>query len=691
MQHKHVNHLIAESSPYLLQHAHNPVNWYPWGEEALNKAGAENKIILVSIGYSACHWCHVMERESFEDEQVAAIMNENFINIKIDREERPDIDHIYMDAVQAMTGSGGWPLNVFLTPAARPFYGGTYFPPQNAFNRPSWTEILVSVVKAWNERPHEIEAQAENVTGYLEQSNSLAQAKFGLQEHLPENIFTPALCETIFKNIMGTADREWGGFGKAPKFPQTFSIQYLLQYHYYTGNKDALQQALLSIDKMLEGGIYDHVAGGMARYSTDREWLAPHFEKMLYDNALLINILCDAYLLSGDKKYARSIDKTISFVVNELYNSEGGFNAALDADSEGEEGKYYTWQRHEIENILGADAGLFCAFFDVSENGNWEEKNILRILKPAESFAKEKNIDINGFEEIIQASLKKLEQERNKRIRPGLDDKVILSWNALMLQAIAKAATALDNDHYRQTAIKNFNFLKQNLKADQEGELMHTWKKGVAKYPAFLDDYANLALAALQLYEATFDKTYLYDAKGWCEYVISHFSDEEQIFFYYTNTTQTDVIIRKKEIYDGATPSGNAVMASVLFKLSVVFDNAGWKNRAINMLSVISPMAAKYPGSFGIWASLLLQQVSGLNEIVFAGAGAEKMAAGLLAKYIPSRVILTAMQPGSEFPLISGKFIAGKNVAYLCKNYTCQAPVSSPEELYEQIVKKDKI
>ena len=390
MVHKYSNHLISETSPYLLQHAHNPVNWYPWGKEALDKAKQEDKMILVSIGYSACHWCHVMERESFENEDTAEIMNRHFINIKIDREERPDLDHIYMDAVQAISGSGGWPLNVFLTPDTKPFYGGTYFPPVRAFNRASWREVLQNLVQSWKEKRNEIEAQAENLTDHISKAGNFSSAgkkKFDIPFKDEFDIDTG---KNIFSAIMKSADTVWGGFGRAPKFPQTFCIQYLLEFYYYSKNEQALQQALLSIDKMLDGGIYDHVGGGLARYSTDEQWLAPHFEKMLYDNALLIMVLCDAFQITKADRYKNAIHKTISFLKNEMLHPQGGFYAALDADSEGEEGKFYVWDKNEIEKILGDDAAVFCNFFDVTEKGNWEGKNILRKLKTEDEFVKEK-------------------------------------------------------------------------------------------------------------------------------------------------------------------------------------------------------------------------------------------------------------------------------------------------------------
>src|SRR6476661_3413439 len=404
--HAHSNRLIHESSPYLQQHAHNPVDWYPYGEEAFQKAKEEGKPVLVSIGYAACHWCHVMERESFENEQVAAIMNENFINIKVDREERPDVDHIYMDAVQAISGNGGWPLNVFLTPEKKPFYGGTYFPPQRAFNRASWTEVLLSVSEAFKEKKEEIEIQANNLTEHLKSSNL-----FGTIKGKEKADFNHQSIKDAFQNTMRAADGEWGGFGKAPKFPQTFTISFLLQYHQLveknnipsedTAEYPALQQALLSLDKMAQGGIYDQVGGGFARYSTDNEWLVPHFEKMLYDNALLIIVLAEAYQVTKKERYREVIDETIGFIKREMMHRLGGFYSALDADSESEEGKFYVWEFDEVKERV-ANAEIFCQFFDITQNGNWEGKNVLRVKRSPEDFARVKNISIDELKTIIQ-------------------------------------------------------------------------------------------------------------------------------------------------------------------------------------------------------------------------------------------------------------------------------------------------
>ena len=687
------NRLINESSPYLQQHAHNPVNWYPWSEEALGQAKSQNKVILVSIGYSACHWCHVMERESFEDETVAAIMNEHFINIKIDREERPDLDHIYMDAVQAISGSGGWPLNVFLTPDAQPFYGGTYFPPIRAYNRPSWTEVLNNIQTAWLSKEEEISTQAKTLTEHLQRSNDLSQLS---KNDVGRTDFSREDCDVAFQNIMRSADKEWGGFGNAPKFPQTFAIQYLLQYHHYTGNAEALQQALLSLDKMLQGGIYDHVGGGLARYSTDKEWLAPHFEKMLYDNALLVNVLCDAFLLTNDPNYEKAIRQIIGFVERELMDEQGGFYSALDADSEGEEGKYYVWKKHEIETLLGDDASLFCAYFDISENGNWFEashhaddtgsseagKNILRILKSATAFAIEKGIAQDAFEIKIAACLDILLEERSKRKRPLLDDKILLNWNALMIIALCKTSSAIDNVKYRDLAQKTFAFLMQNLGEKDGVEFKHTYKNNEAKYPAFLDDYAYLIQACIHLQEITSENSYLSTAERLCDYVIANFADEEGGFFFFTNSSQKDIIVRKKEVYDGAVPSGNSVMAENLFYLGLIFDRKDLQKRAEKMSGSVSVAATKYATSFGIWASLSMRQSYGIREIVITGRDRENLRDELLQHYLPGKILQCSGFPANSFPLLDGKNYDTEGLIYLCKNSACLPPVDTLEKLF---------
>ncbi|NCI45429.1 thioredoxin domain-containing protein [Sediminibacterium soli] len=671
-----LNHLIHETSPYLLQHAHNPVDWYPWGEEALQRAKKEDKPILVSIGYAACHWCHVMERESFENAETAAFMNEHFINIKIDREERPDLDHIYMDAVQAMTGSGGWPLNVFLTPDAKPFYGGTYFPPQKAFNRPSWMDVLLGVANSYREKKHEIESQAENLTEHLLSSNA-----FGLQKTDTGQLLSDNTLQTIADNILAQADRQWGGFGRAPKFPQTFSIQYLLRHYHFTKHRPSLDQALLSLDKMIEGGIYDQLGGGFARYSTDAEWLAPHFEKMLYDNALLVNVLAEAYQVTKKETYARAIRETIAFIDREMTSPENGFYSALDADSEGVEGKFYTWAYDEVSRHLAADATLFCAYYDISEQGNWEHTNILRTLQPLNEFAAARQLPPEQVEERLAACRKKLMEIRSERIRPQLDDKILLGWNALMNTALSKAYAALGDESFREKAISNMAFLESRLRL-ADGSWHHTYKKE-AKVPAFLDDYAFLIQACLHLQEITADTGYLFKARELANHVIGHFEEADTGFFFYTHAAQQDVILRKKEVYDGATPSGNAVMAGNLLYLSIVFDIPEWQERAVHLVRSLANAITKYPTSFGVWASNLQLLVKGSKEIAIVGQLYPEFLRPVLERYIPNKVLQAAADGNSALPLINGKSpgAGGETAFYLCEGYACKAPFFSISEL----------
>ncbi len=660
-----------------MQHAHNPVNWYAWGEEALNIAKLENKPMLVSIGYAACHWCHVMERESFESEAAAAFMNAHFVNIKIDREERPDIDHIYMDAVQAMTGSGGWPLNVFLTPDAKPFYGGTYFPPVKAFNRSSWIEILTAISQAFNERRDEIESQANNLLNHLKTSNT-----FVLNTNDAATETNNKALNEVAENILKNADKTWGGFGSAPKFPQTFTIQFLLRHFHFTKDKNALNQALLSLDKMILGGIYDQLGGGFARYSTDSEWLAPHFEKMLYDNALLISVISEAYQVTSDPLYKKTIVETLTFIERELSASDGGFYSALDADSEGVEGKFYTWSRSEIDEILKDDSPLFCNFFDVSEKGNWERVNILRVLKGAEQFAAENQKEPGDLENILFQCKELLLAVRSRRIRPQLDDKVLLSWNALMNTAYSKAYAATGIEHYRIVAIQNIKFLEEKMKGE-DGSWFHTYKNGLAKYPAFLDDYANLVQSYIFLQEVTGNETYLEKAKIITEYVLQNFVEDEKGFFFYTHQQQSDVIIRKREIYDGAIPSGNSTMAANLAYLSMVFDLPEWLEHANKMNDQMRAMVIKYPTSFGIWAMNMQLENMGVYEIALTGKKSANILPSFLHRYIPNKVLQTSVLPQPNYPLLRDKKHEEDVKIYLCKNYSCRQPVTSVEALIE--------
>ncbi len=685
--HTHTNKLIAETSPYLLQHAHNPVDWYAWGEEALTRARNENKPILVSIGYAACHWCHVMEKESFENEDTAAIMNANFINIKIDREERPDLDHIYMDAVQAMSGSGGWPLNVFLTPEGKPFYGGTYFPPVRAFNRSSWTEVLLGVKQAFAEKREEIDAQAENLTEHLVNANS-----FGMQKQA-DTVFEQKKTAEAAISALKNADMEWGGFGKAPKFPQTFTIQFLLRYHFASGSMQelndeekaaaeaGLKQALLSLDKMIEGGIYDQVGGGFARYSTDAEWLAPHFEKMLYDNALLVSVLSEAYQLTKKERYKEVIMETMDFIKREMLHPGKGFYAALDADSEGEEGKFYVWQLEEIKQLLGEEATAFCAYYDIREKGNWEGKNILRVLRSVEEVASENKLSVPELKGLLKRGHEQLLAKRAQRIRPLLDDKILLGWNAMMNTACSKAYAATGERAFRELAVENMKFLLEKFSTGLPGEYYHTWKSDQAKYPAFLDDYAALIQALLHLQEITADSGWLNRAKEICVFVLEQFSETETGFFYFTKAGQQDVIVRKKEVYDGAVPSGNSLMAYNLYQLAVLLDKPEWRERSLLMVGSLGQAITRYPTSFGIWNCLLLEIVAGTEEIAVIGPDFEELQRQVLGFYLPHRVLMAVRKAKNEFPLLAGKQTGNSTFIYLCRHFSCQNPVQSAEAL----------
>ena len=677
------NILSIETSPYLLQHAHNPVHWQPWGAAALQMAKDLDKPILVSIGYSACHWCHVMERESFEVEATAQIMNEHFINIKIDREERPDIDHIYMDAVQAMTGSGGWPLNVFLTPDAKPFYGGTYFPPTKAYNRASWTDVLLSIADGWKNNRTKLLQQAETLTQHLEKSNNIAQIENAVNLADGEALFTKEDCETITANLLATADLEEGGFGKAPKFPQTFSINCLLQSAYFLNEEKALQHAELSLTKMLNGGIYDQLAGGLCRYSTDGEWLAPHFEKMLYDNALFIIALGNAYLLTKKEVYKNAVSHICSFIFAEMKNPNGGYYAAIDADSEGVEGKFYVWDKQEIDKILEADSTVFNSYYDVTDFGNWEKKNILRILKPLEEVATALNISVEEAAKSINASKQKLLNFRNTRIRPGTDDKILLGWNAMLITAFCKAYVIIQEDVYKDAAIELFNFIEKNFKRNDDS-YFHTYKNNEAKYSAFLDDYACYAEACICLQEITADEKYLHCAKKITTYIFKNFHDEKSGFFFFTEASQQDIIVRKIEVYDGATASANAVLAKNLVYLSFVFDKTEWLQKAAFMIDSLQTLIKNHPGSFGVWAATAMNLAAGINEIVLTSKNVMPALKNVLLQYLPNKVLQTNFN-SSEMPLLKERPVLKELSIYLCRNFACEPALNSVEELMKEV------
>jgi uncharacterized protein len=705
-----MNHLIHETSPYLLQHAHNPVNWHAWKPEAFERARAEDKPILVSIGYSTCHWCHVMERESFEDEGVAAMMNEYFINIKVDREERPDVDQIYMEACQVISGSGGWPLNCFLTPDGRPFFAGTYYPPQPAHSRPSWSQVLNNIANAFHNKRDTVEAQASQLTDIIKNADKnyikIKNEELGIRsENTDGGIFTPALLENIYYALRERFDRLEGGFGGAPKFPGTMGIQYLLDYHFYTKNPEALVHAELSLTKMIQGGIYDQLGGGFARYATDREWLIPHFEKMLYDNALLINVLSETYKLTKKNIYRETIEETLEFIEREMtadvrcQMSEvranvdtfdikhltsdinfGGFYAAYDADSEGVEGKFYVWDKSEIDAILGENAPSFCAFYDITEGGNWEHSNILWRHKSYEEFEGLTNMSVTDLKEKLKISRDKLFKIRNARIKPGLDDKILLSWNALMISAYAKAFEATGMEGYRKRAIESLEFVLEHFKNEQTLGFFHTYKNGKKQYDAFLEDYAYLIEALLDVYSICFDKQYLVLAQTYTNDVLKNFLDNTDNLFYFTSSKQKDVLLRKKDLFDNAMPSGNSTMAKNLMRLGIMLDDEKYKTLSINMLKAVLEVIERYPSSFSKWASVVLSTVHTPYEIAVVGEKSFEKVGEINALFLPNKILMASVKEDETLPLLRGREVEGETLIYLCQNYTCRMPVKIIED-----------
>jgi uncharacterized protein len=662
-----------------LQHAGNPVDWYAWKPEAFERAVKEDKPILVSIGYSTCHWCHVMERESFENKEVASFMNEHFINIKVDREERPDVDHIYMEACQAISGSGGWPLNCFLTPDGRPFYAGTYYPPRPAYNRPSWMQLLEHILSVFREKRQTVEDQADQLTRIIQGADSIFISD-AIAEKDRGKVFTPRLPESIFENLRNNFDSEEGGFGGAPKFPGAMSLKFLLDYYFYSGNQEACDHVLFSLEKMIRGGIYDQLGGGFARYATDRAWLVPHFEKMLYDNALLVSLLADAYRLTRNDLFRETIEETLAFVQREMTGPEGGFYSALDADSEGEEGKFYVWSKPQIDEVLGHDSALFCDFYGVTEGGNWEGKNILHRSRSLEEFAEGKKMPANDLKALFHKCRETLFQKRAGRIRPGLDDKIILGWNALQCSAYAQAYAAVQNEAYREAAMRNIRFLLDRFAQPNGQGLYHTFKEGRAQYEAFLDDYAFLIAALIDVYEITFQTEFLRIADRYTTYVMENFLDPEQKMFYFTSEKQHDLILRKKDMYDSAVPAGNSTMAHNLQRLGILVGNERYRELGVHMLSRVAEAVVKYPSSFARWAGALTYQAFPPFEIAVTGERAIEAASGINAWFLPNKVIMASSVEENSFPLLAGKGVRSDTNIYVCKDYSCQMPVKTLEE-----------
>ncbi|MCB9065151.1 MAG: thioredoxin domain-containing protein [Chitinophagales bacterium] len=665
------NRLINEQSPYLLQHAHNPVDWHPWGDEAFDIAKRENKPVLVSIGYAACHWCHVMERESFEDEATAKYMNEHFVCIKVDREEHPDVDHMYMDAVQAITQSGGWPLNAFVTPDRVPFYGGTYFPPKPMYGRASWMQVMERIYDVWQNKQEEVSTQTEQMLGYLKQ---ISQVALNGKEYWDKDA-----CLKSAENLLQQADRRYGGFGPAPKFPGTMSIGYLLEHHHFTGNEDALQHALFSIDCMINGGIYDQVGGGFARYSVDEQWLAPHFEKMLYDNALLVSVMADAYTITQNKKYSDAIRETIAFANRELLSEEGGFYSALDADSEGVEGKFYTWTWEEWNELKLSE--IVTNYFDVSETGNWEHTNILRQVKTVQQAAEESGKTTEEINTLIDEAKQIIFAKRAERIRPATDDKCLLAWNALMNIALTKAGVALDDNAYMQQAGKHLQWMYNTY--HKEGVWTHTYKNGVARIHAKLDDLAFLIDAMITYASATGENTWVEQAAGITEMIQADFLHDNKSFFYYNSVKQKDIPVRKTDLYDGALPSANSVMAGNLITLGMTMENSAWLEQGIFMTQKMCGQSMRYTTSFSNWATLGQRYVAGLQLAIITGNATDNIHEMLRKTYLPNNRLLVKKQGVQGLPIMSGKEAGGDVAVFVCDMESCRPPESS----YEGVLK----
>ncbi len=680
-----MNRLRHEISPYLLQHAHNPVDWYPWGEEAFETARRLDRPVLVSIGYSTCHWCHVMERESFEDEEVAEFMNTHFVNVKVDREERPDVDDLYMEACQILTGSGGWPLNVFLTPDGKPFYAGTYYPPIPAHGRPSWLQVLMSISHAWQHKREEVERQAENLMEMLRNADSRFYAS-RLKVESGECPFSEEHLRKVIEKLLDQADGVYGGFGGAPKFPSSMALEYLLAWHHYTGERRALDHVALSLDKMAAGGLYDHLGGGFARYSTDARWLVPHFEKMLYDNALLVSLYSHAWQVLGKPRYREVVEETLEWVQREMSHPEGGFYSAIDADSEGEEGKFYVWTVQEIREVLGAEADIFCKYHGVSEKGNWEGKNILHVTEDEEQFASAHGMDVSTLKQLLQQAKRKLLEARQRRVRPGLDDKVLLDWNSLMVKAHLDAFHATGNEQYRDRALQALDFLLENFSLDDSRALCHSWKDGSRGAAAFLDDYAFLIEALLAAYQATFEERWLLTAMRYCDYVLEQFLDPSDKMFYFSTAESSRLPVRKKTFYDTATPSGNASMVRNLQRLGILLDRESWRRLAVDMLFAMRESIVRFPSVFSWWAWAMLGEKKGYLEVAVVGPEYEAMAEKILERYLPHLVIMGAFTETEAYPLLENRNPQNNDtLIYVCRNYTCQQPVSTIEAFDELV------
>lgn len=662
--HKHSNKLLNETSPYLLQHAHNPVNWYPWGEEALALAKAENKLILVSIGYSACHWCHVMERESFENEEIAQLMNAYFVCIKVDREERPDVDQVYMNAVHLMKGQGGWPLNCFAMPDGRPVFGGTYFPPSQ------WRQTLHSLHHSYKENPQKFEDYASHLL------NGIAQSEV-IQVKSENELYEVKDLHEIYQNTAATFDYKEGGFGGAPKFPLPVGLEFVLAYGQYFKNEEAVDFLHLTLEKMAMGGIYDQIGGGFARYSVDHIWLAPHFEKMLYDNGQLISLYARAYKLAPKALYEKIIRQSLQYISREMTQEEGGFYSALDADSEGVEGKFYVWSKSEIDQALGLDAEIFCAAYDISEHGNWEGHNIPMRVESYQKLAQQFEMEEAELVALLSKSIERLLALRAERVRPGLDDKILTSWNAIMLQGLVDAYVALNETSYLKTAERNANFLWNKL-SNQKGKLFRTYKNGVAKIDAFLDDYALLIKAYVSLYQVTFNKEYLDRSQLLLNNCYEEFLHAGSQMFFYTEEDH-NLVARKMEMTDNVIPAANSIMAQNLMDLGLILSDQRYISHAQVMLQNVQSSLKKGQVYYANWDLLLMRFLSPAKEVVIMGEKSQKWSIEIQKQY-GFNTVFVGSEKESYLPLMEERYQEGKSLVYVCENRACQLPVSSVEK-----------
>lgn len=671
---KYTNALIHETSPYLLQHAHNPVNWYPWGKDALNKAKEENKPIIVSIGYSSCHWCHVMEHQCFENEELAALMNKHFVSIKVDREERPDIDTIYMEAVQAMGLGGGWPLNAFLTPEQLPFYGGTYFPPEK------WNSVLQQIARAWKEQPQDI----ETTTSSFQQSFSISDIqRFGLKDDVTK--YDRAQLDTMYAKLSKSFDRAEGGMDREPKFPMPSVYEFLLQYAQLNNNDEALKQVTLTLDKMSQGGLYDQIGGGFARYSTDSKWFAPHFEKMLYDNGQLLRLYSNAYAATQNIAYKDVITETVTWLEREMLSPEGGFYAALDADSEGVEGRFYVWTHNELEALDLPQKELFYDYYNIAPGGNWEEDfNILHRIMSDSDFAAHHHVDADKLAELVRQWKEILLKARDKRERPGLDDKILLGWNALTISGLCKSYISTGREQHLLLAKNCAKFIESHMTRANSG-LYHNHHSGKSSQFAFLDDYAAYIESLINLYQVTFEEKWLHRAKQYADYVIENFYDDTENMFYFTDNQGEKLIARKKELFDNVIPSSNAMMARNLHQLWFYFEESSYSIISEKMVSTASKLIFGEPQWTSHWCQAYALRAVPVAEVAISGHDADKARKAFGYYYLPNTLFAGTFE-GSSLPLLKGREPQeNKTTIYVCFDNACRQPVYEVSEAVNQI------